>query len=182
MAVKDGLPATDFSRMNREWVKAVADGGSAGSGLPPVTEADNGKILGVVNGAWGAMDAGGGNSDFTEKAITLEVTNTDEAHYTYFTYGIYEGVIGLTGEVTALVESNGKWCLADTVYMNEAQVTVGTYTINLLMTSDGELQFSPTSGKVLSVSGDIELVQEPDEDDYYIVTGSCTINVDMNPD
>ena len=37
MAVKDGLPATDFSRMNREWVKAVAEGGSGGSDLLVVT-------------------------------------------------------------------------------------------------------------------------------------------------
>ena len=124
---------------------------------------------------------GGGSSDFTEKTISLVATNTDEQHYTYFTYGIHEGVIGLTGEVTALVESNDKWCLADTVYMSDAQVTAGTHTINLLMTSDGELQFFPASGKVLSVSGDIELVQEPGEDDYYIVTGNCTINVDLNP-
>lgn len=49
MAVKDGLPATDFSRQNREWVKAVAGGGSGGGGLPDVTSADIGKILGVVN-------------------------------------------------------------------------------------------------------------------------------------
>ena len=32
MAVKDGLPATDFSRMNREYIKAVAEGGSGGGG------------------------------------------------------------------------------------------------------------------------------------------------------
>lgn len=29
MAVKDGLPSTDFSRMNREYIKAVAEGGSS---------------------------------------------------------------------------------------------------------------------------------------------------------
>ena len=32
MAVKDGLPATDFSRMNRKYIKAVAEGGSGGGG------------------------------------------------------------------------------------------------------------------------------------------------------
>lgn len=147
---------------------------------------DSAKVLVVDNGevkrTAKSNIGGGGSSDFTEKTITLEVTNTDEAHYTHFTYGIYEGVNGLTGEVTALVESNDKWCLADTVYRQAAQVTAGTHTINLLMTSDGELHFIPSSGKVLAVSGDIELVQEPGEDDYYIVTGSCTIKVDMNPD
>lgn len=184
MSVKDGLPSTDFSRMNREWVKAVAGGGSGGVGLPAVTEADNGKILGVVNGEWGAMDAGGGggNSDFTEKTISLVATNTDEQHYTYFTYGIYGGVNGLTGEVNALVKSDNKWCMADTVYMDDAQVTAGTHTINLLMTSDGELQFYANSGKVLSISGDVEFVQDPYDGNYYLVTGTCTINVDLNPD
>ena len=37
MAVKDGLPSTDFSRMNREYIKAVAEGGSGG-GVPAVTD------------------------------------------------------------------------------------------------------------------------------------------------
>lgn len=31
------------------------------SGLPEVTEADNGKVLGVVDGKWGLMDAGSGS-------------------------------------------------------------------------------------------------------------------------
>lgn len=176
--MKDGKPSTSFSRQDREWVKSMR-GGDTPSGTITITE--NGEYD-VSAYATADVNVAGGSSDFTEKAITLEVTNTDEAHYTYFTYGIYEGVNGLTGEVTALVESNDKWCLADTVYRSDAQVTAGTHTINLLMTADGELQFSPHSGKVLSVSGDIELVQEPGEDGYYIVTGNCTINVDMKPD
>ena len=54
MAVKDGLPSTDFSRMNREYIKAVAESGSEGGGLPEITEADEGKVLGVENSeaAW----------------------------------------------------------------------------------------------------------------------------------
>ncbi len=31
------------------------NGGGGGGGLPPVTSADNGDVLGVVNGAWGKM-------------------------------------------------------------------------------------------------------------------------------
>ena len=50
MAVKDGLPATDFSRMNREWVKAVAGGGGGGGNVPaPDPEEDYGKIIIVGN-------------------------------------------------------------------------------------------------------------------------------------
>ena len=82
MAVKDGLPSTDFSRMNREYIKAVA-GEGGGTGLPAVTEADNGKILGVVNGAWGAMDAGGGGGggflDLLTATIALTYTFPDGA-------------------------------------------------------------------------------------------------------
>lgn len=51
MAVKDGLPSTDFSRMNREWVKAVAEGsGGGGGGIPEIEESDEGKVLTVDNG------------------------------------------------------------------------------------------------------------------------------------
>lgn len=77
MAIPDGKPATDFSAMNREWVRTVAtEAAESGSiGLPPVTADDNGKILGVVNGAWGAMDAGGGgSSDFSTAEVTVTVT------------------------------------------------------------------------------------------------------------
>ena len=35
-------------------LKKIEEGGGGGSGLPSVTEADNGKVLSVVNGAWAA--------------------------------------------------------------------------------------------------------------------------------
>ena len=65
--------------MNREWVRAVANEAAEGgsTGLPPVTADDNGKILGVVNGAWGAMDAGGGgSSNLEELTVTVDTENT----------------------------------------------------------------------------------------------------------
>lgn len=53
MAIPDGKPATDFSAMNREWVRAVAE--EAGeSALPSVSGSDNGKVLTVVTGEWAA--------------------------------------------------------------------------------------------------------------------------------
>ena len=42
MAVKDGLPSTDFSRMNREYIKAVADEAAGGGGrVFPITVSSN---------------------------------------------------------------------------------------------------------------------------------------------
>lgn len=51
MAIPDGKPATDFSAMNREWVRAVA---AEAGGLPEVSGSDNGKVLTVVSGDWEA--------------------------------------------------------------------------------------------------------------------------------
>lgn len=82
MAVKDGLPATDFSRMNREWVKAVAEGGSGGGGLPEITEADEGKFLGVVSGEAAWATAGGGSSPF--EIVTISNLVVDESDSTVY--------------------------------------------------------------------------------------------------
>lgn len=38
-------------------IKAFGNGGGGG-GLPPVTPSDNGKVLGVVDGAWAASEQG----------------------------------------------------------------------------------------------------------------------------
>ena len=46
---------------------SVTSGGGSGSPLPPVTPADNGKVLGVVAGRWSKMTApsgGGGDSTY----------------------------------------------------------------------------------------------------------------------
>lgn len=70
MAVKDGLPSTDFSRQNREYIKAVAEGGSGDGGLPEITEADEGKVLGVENGEAAWVEGGGGGADIVMTTVS----------------------------------------------------------------------------------------------------------------
>lgn len=70
MAVKDGLPSTDFSRMNREYIKAVADeaagggGGGGGGGSSPIVVVNITNITSDGNGGYT------GEADMT--AIELE--------------------------------------------------------------------------------------------------------------
>ena len=62
MAIPDGKPATDFSAMNREWVRAVAAEAAESVGLPEITEADEGKVLTVESGEAAWASGGGGGS------------------------------------------------------------------------------------------------------------------------
>lgn len=48
-----------------------ASGGAGGISLPDVTADDNGKVLGVVDGAWDKMDAPGGSSERCIGTFTL---------------------------------------------------------------------------------------------------------------
>lgn len=49
------VKAVDENGRPVEWEAVDLPTGGAGSGLPPVTEADNGKVLTVVNGVWTAV-------------------------------------------------------------------------------------------------------------------------------
>lgn len=73
MAVKDGLPATDLSRMNREYVKNLADGESVPDGLPATD-------LSRMNREWikaVVEEAGGGSGgDIEVEAATFTENGT----------------------------------------------------------------------------------------------------------
>ena len=54
MAIPYGKPATDFSAMNREWVRAVAEEAVAEGGIPAPENPSNGNVLTYdsSNSAW----------------------------------------------------------------------------------------------------------------------------------
>ena len=66
MAVKDGLPATDFSRMNREYIRNVAEGETVKDGLPATdfSRMNREYIKAVVEEA-------GGGGDVTVEALSV---------------------------------------------------------------------------------------------------------------
>lgn len=74
MAVNDGLPATDLSRMNREYVKNLAEGESVPDGLPAtdLSRMNRDWIKAVVEEAGG----GGGGGDITVEAATFTENGT----------------------------------------------------------------------------------------------------------
>ena len=81
MAIPDGKPATDFSAMNREWVRAVADeaASSGGSGIPAPENPSDGDVLTYdsTTSAWvaEAPSGGGGVGTVYEGTIVYDYDN-----------------------------------------------------------------------------------------------------------
>ena len=78
MAVKDGLPATDFSKMNRDYIRNVAEGETVKDGLPATdfSRMNREYIKAVVEESGGG---GGGSSDLSTAEVT--VTNATNNGY-----------------------------------------------------------------------------------------------------
>lgn len=72
MAIKDGLPATDFSRMNREYIRNVAEGETVKDGLPATdfSRMNREYIKAVVE------EAGGGGGGITVEELTITENDT----------------------------------------------------------------------------------------------------------
>lgn len=72
MAVKDGLPATDFSRMNRDYIRNVAEGETVKDGLPATdfSRMNREYIKAVVE------EAGGGGGSITVEELNVTENDT----------------------------------------------------------------------------------------------------------
>ena len=80
MAIPDGKPATDFSAMNREWVRAVAEeAAGSGGGIPAPENPSDGDVLTYdsTDDEWVAAAPGGGESDILVVTITEEESGDD---------------------------------------------------------------------------------------------------------
>lgn len=124
MAVKDGLPSTDFSRMNREYIKKVAEG-SAGSVLPEIAAADEGKFLGVVSGeaAWAEAGGGGGNANI------LFLTEDYDTHALSETYATIKSAME-AGTIVIIKHISETGCIFAPVL--ETTFDSGYYVVNAL--------------------------------------------------
>lgn len=72
MAVKEGLPATDFSKMNRDYIRNVAEGETVKDGLPATdfSRMNREYIKAVVE------ESGGGGGSITVEELNVTENNT----------------------------------------------------------------------------------------------------------
>ena len=94
MAIPDGKPATDFSAMNREWVRAVAAEAAeaGGSGIPAPENPSDGDVLTYdsATSSWIAEAPSGGGGGFyviNQNTTTKVLDKTFIDIYNAFTSG-----------------------------------------------------------------------------------------------
>ena len=87
-------------RIMADNIRELARNGGGGSDLPDVTAADNGKILGVVEGSWNKMDAP--SNGYNISSIETDTGLTFKGKTIYCK--LYEGEYYLTGENISLGE------------------------------------------------------------------------------
>lgn len=120
-------------------------------GLPEVTEADNGMVLGVEDGKWAVVEGGGGGGDFSTATLTYSKNGNSAA------FDLKAPMVGSIEGTEMLTFTEGL-----TAATNLQTVTVGLYK---------GLAYVYIGNELDSVTGDIEA----DEDGYYFVTGDCAV-------
>ena len=94
MAIPDGKPATDFSAMNREWVRAVAE--EAGGGIPAPENPSDGDVLTYdsTTSAWVAeAPSGGGGGGGTIYTATIVYDYEHETAEITLHYGVQGDIV-----------------------------------------------------------------------------------------
>lgn len=116
----DGIATKDF--VEQKIAEIDTSGGSSGSGLPKVTEADDGKFLGVTGGKWAAVSAptggssGGASSwnDLTDRPFEdtrSDVLQEGDANFGYIeTYGAFGCGLAFGAEAPAFQLAAGDEC------------------------------------------------------------------------
>lgn len=177
MAVKEGLPATDFSKMNRDYIRNVAEGETVKDGLPATdfSRMNREYIKAVVE------ESGGGG-------IASEVFPF-AAHVSYVQTGMAAGTAAEFTDSFAVgqgaviaVKDDGEYVeLTDWILVN------GVYDIVILATKvqvetesdvDGWYLEYTTANWSVTVSGDAEVLTD-EETSAVFVKGDCTINAEF---
>lgn len=151
MAVKEGLPATDFSRMNRDYIRNVAEGETVKDGLPATdfSRMNREYIKAVVEEAGGG---GGGSSDFSTAEVTLVIDAGQNLVIVECAY-IYDNAIFTSGSYGEGTET------IDAVLYKGSQVA------NIYSEDTENLVVSATGSATVGEHGDVT------------ITGTCTITV-----
>lgn len=82
---------------------------NSGANLPEVTESDNGKVLGVVGGAWGTMEVPAGGENAVAASVDLSAYESGTITETYPDGSVitYSFEFDSEGNPTKMTDSNG---------------------------------------------------------------------------
>lgn len=150
MAIPDGKPATDFSAMNREWVRAVAaeaaEGGGGGGGIPAPENPSDGDVLtySSADEAWVAAAPSGGGGNVV---INADFDSTSQKWIMDKTFSEISALFASNTFMLVVLEAEESWSVNKTigyitsVYVVDGEIpyyTVGTTAENLVFSTDSE--------------------------------------------
>lgn len=190
MAVKEGLPATDFSKMNREYIRNVAEGETVKDGLPATdfSRMNREYIKAVVE------EAGGGSITVEELNVTENNTYTAPEGKAYSPVIVNVSGGGGGGDLTTVkvtfvnqsasfaIAVNGAMQFEDDTYpttISETTVNAGETVVITAIAYKGEADFvvgtqnvDPTGNRI-ATSGDVT----GNGYGQYYITGDCTFTM-----
>ena len=186
MAVKDGLPATDFSKMNRDYIRNVAEGETVKDGLPATdfSRMNREYIKAVVE------ESGGGGGSITVEELNVTENNTYTAPegkaYSPVIVNVSGGVGGdlSLAEVTLIgnfVATNTVTLLCasieeDSISVPSVSIDGGTTTVIKCILYKGQAVISCDGGEITASSGNVTV--DPDNTEEAIITGDCSLTID----